>query len=205
MHDQRDLTSNPREPATPPPLPPRFEPRIELRIEPAPSTHFTGGAGTRIFSQKRLAVCYGIGGFVAGVVFWHAVGFWQLMHSTLFSTTPVDVSEKVAPGRFADTIDRAISSSASSSQPAGITTGTVTPASEKALARFDGTRAASASSVATNCASFVRDPATGEISSRPCSEKERELPHNAGGQRENFAQQQSDSRWPSYRSAGGTD
>lgn len=203
MHDPRDSNLSPREPATPPPLPPRFEPRIELHIEPAPGPHLTGGALARPMSQKRLALYFGLGGFLAGVVFWHAVGFWQLMHSTLYSGTPVDVAGSATPGNFADAIDRAISSSSSRGQPASITTGAV-----KSPARFGGAETNAPSPQTTNCAKFTRDPATGEVRSRPCSEKERALPDNPGGERENFAQQTSagsDSRWPSYMTTGTTD
>lgn len=204
MHDPRDPTLSPREPATPPPLPPR----IELRIEPAPTSHLAGGALSRPMSQRRLALCFGFGGFLAGVVFWHTVGFWQLMHTTIYSGTPVDVAENAAPGNFADAIDRVISSSSPQGKPAGITTGAVAPTAGKSPARFDGAETNAPTAQPTNCASFTRDPATGEVRSRPCSEKERALPHNPGGERENFAQQTSagsDSRWPSYMSTGATD
>jgi hypothetical protein len=145
---------------------------------------------------------------LAGVVFWHAVGFWHLIHSTIFAGTPVEVSNKASAGRFADTIDRAISASSPPGEPAVITTGTVTPASEKAPARFDGTEAGTAAAGTNNCASFTKDPATGEIRSRPCSGKDRALPHNANGKRENFALQmptETERRWPSYMAKGVTD
>lgn len=223
MQDPRKANATPRDPATPPPLPPRSEPRVEPRPEPRveprseprielriePVTDDGSGDSTvptYLMLPKRQAVYFGVAGFIAGVVFWHAVGFWTVVQSTVYQGSD-DGSSKVADaqpttkssGSFADAIDRAISQAAPQSEETQITTGAITP--EKTAERLDGNEGAAAVPEQTNCASFTRDRATGEIVSRPCTEAERSLPHNPEGARENFAMGQTStpastgSRW----------
>lgn len=212
MHDVRAPNFQARDPAKPAP-PPRREPRIELHIEPAPRDSILDSAGARSVPHKRLAFCYGLGGFMAGVAFWHGVGFWQLMHSTLYEEPAASVTRTSEPapqlsstaGTFADTIDRALSSAGTEEPPANIRTGAVAPGG-KAAARIGGVEAGAASA-GGNCASFIRDPATGEIRSRPCTDAERALPQNPGGGRQNLAdgKPSSEGRWPGYMGQGKAD
>lgn len=171
----------------------RTEPPIQLRIEPLPTPPAGDYVPATLSPQKKQALYWGGGGFITGVVFWHAVGFWDVVHSAIFSGTPIEASrtEKLAPkpvaasapGSFADAIDRAISSVSSEAEPAPIATGAL-----QAVDAADN----------TNCASFTRDFETGQVQSRPCSGAERMLPENPDGGRRNFASQRSapaDSRW----------
>lgn len=171
----------------------RTGPPIQLRIEPLPTPPAGDYVPATLSPQKKQALYWGGGGFITGIVFWHAVGFWDVVHSAIFSGTPIEASRagKPAPqpvaasasGSFAYAIDGAISSASSEIGPAPITTGAL-----KAVGADDD----------NNCASFTRDPETGQVQSRPCSGAERMLPENPDGGRRNFASQRSapaDSRW----------
>lgn len=181
---------------------PRTEPRIELRIQPIPGAPVGDFVPTTLSPQRKQALYWGGGGFVTGIIFWHAVGFWDVVHSAIFSGTHIEASRSVSPpssppsrmtasmpASFADAIDRAISSAPSEPGSATITTGAVPPPGET-------------HPIASNCASFTRNPETGQVQSRPCSSAERLLPDNPDSERENFAETKAspgtstaDSRW----------
>lgn len=208
MHGLRDQTSSQREPSA---LPPRFEPRIELHIEPIPRSS-DDAAGEHSTSPRRLAVYWGLGGFLLGIAFWHGVGFWQLMQRTISTENQIEETRSAAapqpaptPGTLADTVDRALASISTEQEPAGITTGAVPPPAGRFLETFNDARADAAS--AKNCVSFTKDRVTGEVHGRPCSNKERTLPHNPNSERENLAQQSAsgNSRWPLYTAPSAAD
>lgn len=171
----------------------RTEPLIQLRIEPIPGAPVGDFVPATLSPYKKQAIYWGSAGFITGIIFWHAVGFWDVVHSAIFSGTHIEASRTPntpplmatsTPGTFADAIDRAISSAPSEQEPAQITTGAVAPAEATDL----------------NCASFTRDLDTGQVHSRPCSSAERMLPENPNSGRENFAKQAApetaaDSRW----------
>ncbi|SDO74723.1 hypothetical protein SAMN04488061_1552 [Filomicrobium insigne] len=230
MQDPRKANATPRDPATPPPLPPRSEPRveprpeprveprveprseprIELRIEPvADDAAGDHKVPTYLALPKRQAVYFGVAGFVAGIVFWHAVGFWTVVQNTVYQGTDDRLSNVAdaqptnkSSGTFADAIDRAISQATPPSEATPITTGAISL--EKNAERLGGNEGQATAPGQTNCASFTRDRATGEILSRPCTEAERSLPHNPEGTRENLAVEQAraptgtGSRWSTY-------
>lgn len=171
----------------------RTEPPIQLRIEPLPASPAGDFVPAPLSPQKKQALYWGGGGFITGIIFWHAVGFWDVVHSAIFSGTPIEASRAGKPvpqptaasasGSFADAIDRAIASASSEVEPAPITTGALKPVG----AADDN-----------NCVSFTRDPESGQVQSRPCSSAERMLPQNPDSGRTNFASQRSapaDSRW----------
>lgn len=170
----------------------RAEPPIQLRIEPLPTAPAGDFIPTTLSPKRKLAFYWGGGGFITGIVFWHAVGFWDAVQSAMFSGTAVDASrverpiqQAATPASFADAIDRAISSASSENGSAPIMTGSL---NHPRLIDSDG----------NNCTSFTRDPESGQVQSRPCSSGEHMLPQNPDGGRRNFASQGStpvDSRW----------
>ena len=62
------------------------EPNLHEASEFPPATDEARDAQPRANSQRRFtAVGYTTLGFLAGAVFWHAVGFWTLVHEAVFS------------------------------------------------------------------------------------------------------------------------
>lgn len=84
------------------------------------------------------ACLYGTLGFAAGVAFWHAVGFWNLVHEAVFSGPRLEASARVAPPRPGPAPPRSVgfdeqqlrhhATRPSAPGQAGISTGSIGPA-----------------------------------------------------------------------------